>query len=136
MKLLITTSKKPSLKQGFFFSLYVLLGTAWIFLLDFLHYKCPWLTFFHVFCPGCGGTRMVLSLLHLDFYQAFRYNPFLFILLIAGFFYLFFMAIYYQKKRVFILPSIQSWIILIVLLLVYAVMRNMDAFIYLIPTEV
>ena len=40
--------------------------------------------FFHkitgLYCPGCGITRMVLSLLHLDFYQAFRWNPFLFLL--------------------------------------------------------
>ena len=40
--------------------------------------------FFHkitgFYCPGCGITRMLLSLLHLDFYQAFRWNPFLFLL--------------------------------------------------------
>ena len=28
-------------------------------------------------CPGCGMTRMVLSLLKLDFKSAFSYNPFI-----------------------------------------------------------
>lgn len=32
-------------------------------------------------CPGCGGTRMVLSFLQLDFYQAFRFNPWAFVML-------------------------------------------------------
>lgn len=34
-----------------------------------------------LYCPGCGGTRMVQSILKLDFYQAFRYNPLVFVLL-------------------------------------------------------
>lgn len=32
-------------------------------------------------CPGCGGTRMVLALLRLDFYQAFRFNPWCFVMI-------------------------------------------------------
>ncbi|MDR3552125.1 MAG: DUF2752 domain-containing protein [Clostridia bacterium] len=31
-------------------------------------------------CPGCGMTRAFYCLLHLDFAQAFRYNPFCFVL--------------------------------------------------------
>ena len=30
-------------------------------------------------CPGCGVTRMILSLVKFDFVSAFHYNPFLFI---------------------------------------------------------
>ena len=37
------------------------------------------ITGFH--CPGCGITRLLFSLIKLDFYQAFRYNPLIFILL-------------------------------------------------------
>lgn len=32
-------------------------------------------------CPGCGVTRMCLSMLQLDFAAAFSYNPALFLLL-------------------------------------------------------
>ena len=38
----------------------------------------------NLYCPGCGITRMFLSLFKLDFYQAFRYNPLVFILLILS----------------------------------------------------
>ena len=33
----------------------------------------------HMYCPGCGLTRMIISIFKLDIYQAFRYNPLLFI---------------------------------------------------------
>ena len=32
-----------------------------------------------LYCPGCGVTRMIFSLLKLDFYQAFRYNILVFL---------------------------------------------------------
>ncbi|MBR3210724.1 MAG: DUF2752 domain-containing protein [Bacilli bacterium] len=89
-----------------------------------------------MYCPGCGGTRMILSLLHFDFYQAFRWNPLLFILLFIGLIYLIFMGIVYKKKKVFVLPSMKVWIILIIILILYMILRNLDTFIYLIPTEV
>ena len=40
-----------------------------------------------LYCSGCGMTRAVLSLLKLDFYQAFRYNAFSVILIPILFFY-------------------------------------------------
>jgi hypothetical protein len=32
-------------------------------------------------CPGCGMTRSLYSLLHFNFWQAFRYNPLLFLII-------------------------------------------------------
>ena len=32
-----------------------------------------------LYCPGCGITRMLVSLVRGDLHTAFRYNPFLFI---------------------------------------------------------
>ncbi len=29
----------------------------------------------HFYCPGCGGSRSVISLIHLDFLSALRYYP-------------------------------------------------------------
>ncbi len=37
--------------------------------------KCPVATLTHRPCPGCGSTRAVLALLHLDVAGAFRFNP-------------------------------------------------------------
>ncbi|MBP5678243.1 MAG: DUF2752 domain-containing protein [Bacilli bacterium] len=135
-KLVIVTNKKPSLRQGFFLLGFFLFSILWFLLLNTIHYQCPWVTLFHVYCPGCGGMRMILALLRLDFYQAFRYNPLLFILFILGFIYIIFLIIIYKKKKVLVLPSKRFWIVLLVILLIYMVLRNIDAFVYLIPTEV
>lgn len=37
--------------------------------------KCLFYQATHCYCPGCGITRAYYSLLHGDFYMAFRYNP-------------------------------------------------------------
>lgn len=47
----------------------------------------------NLYCPGCGITRMFLSLFKLDFYQAFRYNPLVFILLILS-------IVYFLVKKI------------------------------------
>ena len=36
---------------------------------------CPLHDLLHVYCPFCGGSRAILSLLRLDFATAFRLNP-------------------------------------------------------------
>ena len=45
---------------------------------------CPFRLITGLSCPGCGVTRMCLSLFHLDFSGAFRANPALMILLVPG----------------------------------------------------
>jgi hypothetical protein len=37
--------------------------------------RCPFFSLTGYLCPGCGSQRAVHSLLHLDFLQAFRFNP-------------------------------------------------------------
>ncbi|MBQ6706238.1 MAG: DUF2752 domain-containing protein [Clostridia bacterium] len=36
---------------------------------------CPFLYFFNIPCPGCGMTRAMVGLLHLDLRYAFRMHP-------------------------------------------------------------
>ena len=48
---------------------------------DIISIPCPFHFITGLYCPGCGITRMIKSILKLDFYQAFRYNQLLFILL-------------------------------------------------------
>ena len=40
---------------------------------------CIFHKFTGLYCPGCGITRMIFSIFELNFYQAFRYNPLIFI---------------------------------------------------------
>ena len=60
----------------------ILLSIGFIFFLDFIHYECPFRKLLHIYCPGCGTTRMIKAIMHLEIYQAFRYNPLMFIILV------------------------------------------------------
>ena len=64
------------------FLIILTLGFIYLLIGEALHIVIP-CVFFEVtglYCPGCGSTRMLKSIIKLDFYQAFRFNPFLFIL--------------------------------------------------------
>jgi len=51
---------------------------AWV-LLTGLRIPCPVYSALGLKCPGCGVTRMIVSLVKLDFQAAFNYNSFLFL---------------------------------------------------------
>lgn len=36
---------------------------------------CGLVTFFHIYCPGCGGTRALFAMLHGHFIESLYYNP-------------------------------------------------------------
>ncbi len=36
---------------------------------------CVWITYFGIYCPGCGGTRAVESLCEGEVLQSFMYHP-------------------------------------------------------------
>ncbi len=82
----------------------------------------------NLYCPGCGATRMLFSLIRLDFYQAFRYNPLVFILGVLCIFY----KIASIKLKI-LFPKYVTYILLAVMI-IYGVLRNTDLFSYLKPT--
>ena len=79
---------------------------------------------------------MFLSLFTLDIYQAFRYNPLLFILLIISTIYIIikFFSVKLLKKEIRI-PNYIIYILLVILL-IYWIIRNIPWFNYLVPTIV
>lgn len=91
------------------------------------------------YCPGCGLTRAIVSLLQFDFYQAFRYNSFGIILLP-------FLLVYVQYQLICwgfqwkdkLTPHIPKAVTygLLILVLLYGVLRNLDLFSYLAPTNI
>lgn len=102
---------------------------------------CPIRFFTGYYCPGCGAGRACYALLHGQWYQAFRYNPMLIILLpwlmlyyaVCGMQWLI-----YGKERVsFYIPE---WIpkAILILFLLYGIFRNIEAypFILLAPATV
>ena len=79
-----------------------------------------------LYCPGCGITRMIVSMFKGEFYQAFRYNMVMFVLFP---FFIFFIVDYLfsviRKKDALFrkIPSIILYI-LIGILILFAVLRN------------
>lgn len=82
------------------------------------------------YCPGCGITRMFFSILRFDFYQAFRYNPLVFLYLIG---YLLYLII--RKFTKFEFSNKLSYILLIIAIL-FGVLRNIEVFSFLQPVVV
>lgn len=111
--------------------LYYLLLINHLFSIPCLFYKTT-----GYYCPGCGITRVFISLIKFDFYQAFRYNPLVFCMLpffiVYGFITL--KNWIYDNKNIKVDDKI--WYILLVLTIVFGVLRNTSLFSYLAPTVV
>ena len=69
--------------RKFFVAILPLLVVVAANLATFAHFKnfCLFKLFFHHECWGCGLTRAVAALSHLEFEQAYDYNPLVFIIL-------------------------------------------------------
>ncbi len=80
-------------------------------------------------CPACGGTRMVLNIVKLNFIKAFIYNPFMFLAFIYGvlFFILLNISIINKKaiqiiNKLYCLKMCYIWC---VGLIIFTIMRNL-----------
>ena len=104
--------------------------------LELINFECIYRKLFHIYCAGCGFTRMIKSIIKLDFYQAFRYNPLFFILLILFIPYFIYQIYLYIKTGKLKKPSLKSLLILTVIIFTYMVLRNIPIFNYLIPTKI
>ena len=86
-----------------------------------------------LYCPGCGITRAILSLMEGEFYQAFRYNPIIFIdvpLIIITSIIDF---IFKNNKKVRKVTNV-IYIMLLIITLIFGVLRNIPYFSFLAPT--
>ena len=93
-----------------------------------------WKNIFGIDCAGCGATRMVMSILKFDFYQAFRYNPLIFIFIVFAIIYLIYVIICIVfKKKYFVFKS-KYFVALVIFLVVFMILRNTEMFEFLKPT--
>lgn len=110
-------------------SLFLLLGVFYFVINKKWGISIP--CFFHeltgFYCPGCGITRMFFSMFEFQFYEAFRYNPLVFILIIG---YIVYKII--NLKYTIIVPKYGIYIILIVTIL-FGILRNVPGFEFLGP---
>ena len=80
-----------------------------------------------LYCPGCGATRAIASLLKLDFYQALRYN-----LIIIISIPLFIVYLLYKRKDE--IPNIILYLYLCTIV-IFGILRNISYFSFLAPIE-
>lgn len=110
----------------------VLLGISFIMII--LEYNigipCIFNKVTNLYCPGCGITRSIKSLLSLDFYQAFRYNMLTTILLPFLVFYFIYSFILKKDLK---LPN-YFWYTLLIIIISFGILRNIPFFNFLAPT--
>ena len=101
--------------------LYLVLGHTY-----HAYIPCPIHYLTGYYCPGCGITRMLISTLKSNFYQAFRYNPLLFILLFPSIilFLNYLYSVYKNKRALYTKIPSMIWYILIIILVLYGILRN------------
>lgn len=102
---------------------------------------CFFITSFHLYCPGCGGTHALFSLLRFDLISAIQHNLFAVVL--------FFVALYVDVRTIWreikyksskpTLPSVPYFsryllILLIVTLILSFVLKNALLFVGIDPT--
>ena len=88
-----------------------------------------------LYCPGCGITRLCLSLFEGDVYQAFRYNPIIFINL-PILFILFVLNIFFKKNKNIKKITDVIIIFLATITIIFGVIRNIPIFSFLAPTQI
>ena len=98
-------------------------------------------SFTGLYCPGCGASRALASLLRLEFYQAFRWNPLLVVLFPFALFYLGWGSLSFVRcGRNTLDDYLPRWLlwVLVAVVLLYFPLRNLPwwPFVLLRPTLV
>lgn len=77
-------------------------------------------------CPGCGVTRMCMSIMKMDFVSAFYYNPVVFLMLPTLAVMLIYQSAVFIKKGTMKISKIMEKIIvlMIIILIIFGIMRN------------
>ena len=68
---------------------------------------CPFYAATHLLCPGCGGTRALYQLLHLNFAQALHWNALVTVcapIFLAWFFFWYYSVVKYDRTPEMKLP--------------------------------
>lgn len=92
-----------------------------------------------LYCAGCGASRALRSMLHLDFYQALRYNAVFTVFAPLAAVYGIALGVSYIKSgKDNVSKSVPAapLIVIAVIALLYMVMRNIPEFSFLAPTVI
>ena len=111
----------------------LVLITFFLIVISMYYLNIPFTCMFHkvtnLYCPGCGTTRMIDALFHLDIYKAISYNAYVFALLILLVLYLIICLI---NKKIIILNNRVIYV-LIIIGIIFGILRNISYFSFLAP---
>jgi len=88
--------------------------------------RCPFYTYAHLLCPGCGGTRALYEMLHGNLAGAWHYNALFTMLLPLSFVWsavVWFRAALNNQELDFRLPR-AAWAMVAVVAILFTVVRN------------
>lgn len=87
--------------------------------------RCMFYSLFNLYCPSCGNTRSVISLLNGNILAALRYNISIIVLLALALLAYIELAALSFGKRIRLLPRrLSFYIVLIVIMSAYWIVRN------------
>lgn len=120
--------------------LFILIGIGLMYLVWIrftgLAIPCPIRTITKLYCPGCGITRMFISISKLNFLKAFQQNALVFILLPYG---IFSYLRHHLYKRLYGRPYIYgkrhtvAYLIILIMAIIFTILRNLPYMAYLRP---
>jgi hypothetical protein len=130
MQYIHSNFKAIRIVAAIFIPIIVFVGLVFLFFINpAIHtiFPCFFRFATHLDCPGCGMTRALYSLLHLKFWQAFRYNPLIYLLIsISAFFGIIGYIYLITGKLIKIKLTIPKPVIfcLIVVVVAFVILRN------------
>ena len=107
---------------------FLLLSIFLLLILFNFKFNCPIKSIFHIACPGCGLTRSITSLLHLDILNSIYYNILgipLFLFLVTSYLLI---VIDIIKKRNYLQSFLHRlskyYLVIIILLIITFILNN------------
>ena len=98
--------------------------------------SCPILLLTKQHCPGCGGTRAADALVHFQFTKALGFHVWFTLMILIGLPLLFWMAAKEKYPRIVGPRFHAGWLwFSFVSLILFGILRNMEAFSWLAPSE-
>ncbi|WP_227013483.1 DUF2752 domain-containing protein [Paenibacillus psychroresistens] len=94
-----------------------------------LSIPCPFHALTGLYCPGCGITRVITSLMDFNLAQAFRFNSLLFLLLPIYVLYSVLRLKGYKKFSDYVM------FVMLVLTVSFGILRNIPMFSWLAPVQ-
>ncbi len=132
---------KRFVRVVFLFFIFIFLGTLYYLIIKLTNFRfiCWFYYVTDYYCPGCGITRCIISMLEGNLYQAFRYNSLVFVTAPVLLAYAINHAYKFitQRRYTFFdkIPD-KIGLILAIAAILYGILRNIPSFSFLAPTTI